>query len=282
MVLHESYKDEDGKWLYPEEVEKLPDGTAVHVTTRRPVQVGRKEVMSKSKKNVVPPADIIETYGADTARWFMLSDSPPERDMEWTAAGVESAWRFTQRLWRMLDTAEGLAPAGAPIGNPTEAGQALRRATHKAIAAVTEDIERFHFNRAVARIYELANAISEYKGTDPADAGARREAFETLVRLIGPMMPHLAEEMWAKLGHTTLLAETAWPEADPTLLRDDMVTIAVQVGGKLRATLVLERDAAREAVEAAALANDNVRRAIEGRTVRKVVVVPNRIVNVVV
>src|SRR5690606_10287861 len=120
------------------------------------------------------------------------------------------------------------------------------------------------------------------KGTDPADAGARREAFETLVRLIGPMMPHLAEEMWAKLGHTTLLAETAWPEADPTLLRDDMVTIAVQVGGKLRATLVLERDAAREAVEAAALANDNVRRAIEGRTVRKVVVVPNRIVNVVV
>jgi leucyl-tRNA synthetase len=282
MVLHESYKDETGKWLYPEEVERQPDGTALHVTTRRPVEVGRKEVMSKSKKNVVPPADIIEAYGADTARWFMLSDSPPERDMEWTAAGVESAWRFTQRLWRMLDTAEGLAPLGAAIGNPTEAGLGLRRAAHKAIAAVTEDIDRFHFNKAVARIYELANAIADYKGSDPADGPARREAFEILVRLAGPMMPHLAEEMWARLGHKTLLVETPWPEADPALLRDDMVTIAVQVGGKLRATLILERDAARGVVEAAALANDNVQRAIDGRPVRKVVVVPNRIVNVVV
>ncbi len=290
MVLHESYKDEAGKWLYPEEVDRQPDGTALHATTRRPIEIGRKEVMSKSKKNVVPPARIIETYGADTARWFVLSDSPPERDMEWTEAGVEGAWRFTQRLWRIvtgwLEDHPALAKpanAGASVG-ANGAALALRRATHKAIAGVTDDIEKFRFNRAVARIYEYANTLAEVKATDlsdPAGLAARREAAETLVLLIGPAMPHLAEELWQRLGHGTLLAEAPWPEADPALVIDETATVAVQVNGKLRATIQLPRDVDKAEAERVALAEPAVAKALDGKPPKKVIVVPNRVINVV-
>jgi leucyl-tRNA synthetase len=286
MVCHETYKDSGGKWLYPESVVKLADGSAAHAETRAPVTVGRSESMSKSKRNVVDPGAIIDAYGADTARWFMLSDSPPERDMEWTSAGVEGAWRFTQRLWRMLqDALPRLGAAGAPP--PATLGEAavrLRQATHKTIAGITQDIENFHFNRAVARVYELAKAFEDSK-FDPGDAGAAfalRECLEVLARLIGPMMPHLAEEMWLALGHRRSLTDTPWPAAEPALVRVDTVTIALQVAGKLRATLEFRRDTAESELRAAALANDNVQRAIAGRAVRKVVVVPNRVVNVVV
>jgi leucyl-tRNA synthetase len=290
MVLHESYKDDAGKWLYPEEVEKHADGTAVHVKTKRPIEVGRKEVMSKSKKNVVPPARIIEAYGADTARWFVLSDSPPERDMEWTEAGVEGAWRFTQRLWRIVTGWIEDHPALASPGNAAAsaasngAAEQLRRATHKAIAGVTDDIEKFRFNRAVARIYEYANILAEVKAadlSDPAGLAARREALDTMALLIGPAMPHLAEELWQRLGHDKLLAETAWPLADPRLVIDDTATVAVQVNGKLRATIQLPRDCDKADAERAALAEPAVIKALEGKPVKKVVVVPNRIVNVV-
>lgn len=290
MVLHESYKDEGGKWLFPEEVAKLEDGSAVHVATRRPVQVGRKEVMSKSKKNVVPPARIIETYGADTARWFVLSDSPPERDMEWTEAGVEGAWRFTQRLWRIvtgwIEVHPGVAQRAdaATLAEASGAALDLRRATHKAIAAVTDDIEKFRFNRGVARLYEFANILAEVKdteATDPAGIAARREALDALVLLIGPAMPHLAEELWQRLGHAKLVAETDWPLADPALTVDDTVTVAVQVNGKLRATLHLPRDLDKAKAEAAALADPAVQKALDGKPVKKVIVVPNRIINVV-
>jgi leucyl-tRNA synthetase len=290
MVLHESYKDDAGKWLYPEEVDRQPDGTALHAATRRPIEVGRKEVMSKSKKNVVPPARIIEAYGADTARWFVLSDSPPERDMEWTEAGVEGAWRFTQRLWRIVTgwieahpslKSPGDAAAFAAVGGPAEA---LRRATHKAIAGVTDDIEKFRFNRAVARIYEYANALAEVKDGDlgdPAGLTARREALDTLTLLIGPAMPHLAEELWQRLGHARLLAETGWPVADPKLVIDDTVTVAVQVNGKLRATITLARDVDKAEAERTALAEPAVVKAMDGKPAKKVVVVPNRVINVV-
>jgi leucyl-tRNA synthetase len=290
MVLHESYKDADGAWLYPEEVDKKPDGSAVHVADGRPVAVGRKEVMSKSKKNVVPPARIIETFGADTARWFVLSDSPPERDMEWTDAGVEGAWRFSQRLWRIADGWTEAFPAlkqdlGARPNSFGPEALALRRIAHKAIAAVTEDIEKFRFNRGVAKIYELANAMGEVKPEALADAAglwARKEALDTLTQLVAPMMPHLAEEIWQTLGHKKLLVETAWPDADPKLIVDDVVTVAVQVNGKLRATIELPRDTDKATAEAAALAEAGVQRALEGKTPKKVILVPNRIVNVVV
>ncbi|HEY4165108.1 MAG TPA: class I tRNA ligase family protein, partial [Dongiaceae bacterium] len=289
MVLHESYKDANGAWLYPEEIDKRPDGNAVHVKTGQPVSVGRKEVMSKSKKNVVPPARIIETFGADTARWFVLSDSPPERDMEWTDAGVEGAWRFSQRLWRIADGWTEAFPAlkqdlGAPPNAFGPEALALRRAAHKAIAAVTDDIEKFRFNRGVAKIYEFANAMGEVKSDalkDAAGLWARKEALNTLTQLVAPMMPHLAEEIWQSLGHKKLLVETSWPEADAGLVVDDVVTIAVQVNGKLRATIELPRDCDKATAESAALAEAAVQRTLEGKTPKKVVVVPNRIVNVV-
>jgi leucyl-tRNA synthetase len=302
MVCHETYRDADGAWLPPDQVKQDAAGNIVTLDGRS-VSLGRSEKMSKSKNNTVDPARIIETYGADTARWFMLSDSPPDRDLEWTAAGVEGAYRFVQRLWRLVtETVSDLPPAGAAQGDGAgEAALELRRAVHKAIQAVTEDIEQFRFNRAVARIYELSNVLSNTVGDTAtrgngqdgglqdggpevagADGPALREAFETLVRLVGPMMPHLAEELWQRLGGVGLLVDQPWPEADPALIIEDSVTLAVQVNGKLRGTIELPRDAAEAEAERSALAEPAVQRAMAGKPVRKVIVVKNRIVNVVV
>ncbi|MEO3427858.1 leucine--tRNA ligase [Pelagibius sp. CAU 1746] len=284
MVCHETYKDSDGKWLFPEEVEKTADGGARLVEGGAPVSVGRAEKMSKSKRNVVDPEAIIGTYGADTARWFMLSDSPPERDMEWTDAGVEGAWRFTQRLWRLVnENLENLPPVGAPLpGDLSDAAVELRRAVHKTVDACSDDLEQFRFNRAVARIYELANSLAAFKAADAAGLWALREGLELVVRLIGPMMPHLAEELWAQLGHDGYLVDAPWPTAVAELVSDEKATLAVQVNGKKRATISLSVDAAEEDAKSAALAEPAVQRAMDGKAARKVIVVKNRIVNVVV
>jgi leucyl-tRNA synthetase len=252
------------------------------------VTVGAVESMSKSKKNVVDPDSIISAYGADTARWFMLSDTPPERDIEWTASGVEGSHRFLQRVYRLVReaAAKGAAP-GSPAPAKTSAeADALRRAAHKTVAGVTAAIEKLRFNTAVAQIYELANALSaslQAAGKQPADdlRFAQRETAELLARVAAPMVPHLAEECWAILGHTTLLAEEPWPVADSALLAEDTVTIAIQVNGKRRGELTIARDASKEDIEAAALGLETVARAIGGRKIKKVVVVPQRIVNVV-
>ncbi|MBM3542991.1 MAG: leucine--tRNA ligase [Alphaproteobacteria bacterium] len=286
MVTHETYKDSQGKWLLPEEVTRR-EGKAMHAKTGEPVSVGSVESMSKSKKNVVDPDDIIQAYGADTARWFMLSDTPPERDIEWTEAGVDGAHRFLQRFWRLIGEVDARAPkeAAKPGGFGPEA-ESLRRASHRAVANVTTALEKLRFNTAVAQIYELANALSaglQTSGLQPSEdmRYALREAAELLVRISAPMMPHLAEESWAMLGHTTLVAEEPWPAPEKALLQEDTVTIAVQVNGKRRDELTIARDAAKEDIEAAALKLDNVVRAIGGRKIKKVVVVPQRIVNVV-
>jgi leucyl-tRNA synthetase len=290
MVCHETYRNGAGDWLLPDEVARSADGSWTQIKDGGPVVVGRSEKMSKSKKNVIDPNSIIANYGADTARWFMLSDSPPDRDLEWTTAGVEGAAKFTQRLWRLItERLSDLPPAGTPMPAGIDARcEPLRHATHKTIAGVTDDIEKFHFNKAVARLYELVNTISEFVGTNgvqeaiPGCTWAVREAFEGLARLVGPMMPHLAEELWRRLGHNQLLVETPWPEADRRLTIDDSVTIAVQVNGKLRATIELPRDATQAVAESAALSEDAVQRALAGKPPRKVIIVPNRIVNVVV
>jgi leucyl-tRNA synthetase len=289
MVCHETYKAGDGTWLMPEEIERLPSdkgdgGKVVRVSDKSPVEVGRSEKMSKSKKNVVDPDQIIRDYGADTARWFMLSDSPPERDLEWTEAGVTGAWRFQQRLFRIASTALELVP---PAGTPKPAkfsddAMALRRAAHKTIAGLSADIEAFHFNKAVARLYELANNIDSVETKDDSAKWALREALEIFVRLIGPMTPHLAEELWQALGHRSLLADSPWPLPEDALLVDDTVTVAVQLNGKLRGTVQLPKDAPKEAAEKTALALPELVRGLEGRTPKRVIVVPNRIVNVVV
>ncbi len=282
MVVHETYRDSDGQWLFPEEIERDDNGDA-HDAKGRPVAVGRMEKMSKSRKNVVGLETIVETYGADTARFYLLSDSPPERDLEWTDDGIDGAWRYVNRLWRLAtEPAVPLAAAGTPVpGDLTPEIVKVRRGIHQAVATVTDHLDRFRFNSAVARIRELTNLLEEMPTGNGAGA-VLREGIEVAVRLLNPMMPHVAEELWQSLGHQRLLTEEPWPIADPALAVDDTVTIAVQVNGKLRSTLELPRDVTREVAEAAALALVPVERALEGRAPRKIIIVPNRIVNVVV
>ncbi|HEU0160955.1 MAG TPA: class I tRNA ligase family protein, partial [Rhizomicrobium sp.] len=261
----------------PDEIEKR-GGKAYLLGTDTEIAIGASEKMSKSKKNVIAPETIIADYGADTIRWFMLSDTPPERDIEWTDAGAEGCWRFVQRIYRFCAEAEGLPPAGTPVSADDEATKALRQAVHKAIAAVTDHLEHLRFNSAVAQLYTLANTVGS---SDKADPAARREALEAIVLLCAPMMPHLAEECWKALGHDRLVAETAWPKYDPALTASDSVTMPVQVNGKRRGEVVMPKGADNAVVEAAALALDGVVRALDGASPKKVIVVPNRIVNIV-
>ena len=261
MVTHETYKAADGRWLSPGEVR---DGA--EIATGAPVELGRVEKMSKSKRNTVEPGPIVDQYGADAVRWFMLSDSPPERDLPWSEAGIEGAWRFVQRLWRLFDA----------VGDGEGEDIALDRKLHQTIAGVAADIDALAFNKAVAKLYELVNAIERAQ-----PSASRTAAIRALALLVAPMAPHVAEEAWASWGDVGLIADAAWPVVDPALLVEDQVTIAIQVNGKLRDTLTMPKGAAREDVEAAALASDNVVRILEGRAPRKVIVVPDRLVNLV-
>lgn len=280
MVNHRTYKNSNGKWTLPEDVTKKDENTFIETSTGQEVTEGRYEKMSKSKKNVVDPAEIIEQYGADTARWFVLSDSPPERDLLWTESGIEGAWRFTQKVWRLVtDVIEAKIDNNKPVDFSKSAAE-LRKITHKTIIAVTGDIENFHYNKAVANIHQLSNALAGK--VDGEGAGwAKLECAKVLVQIIGPMMPHLSEELWLALGHDGLLADTAWPIADTDLAEDDRLTIAVQVMGKLRDTIELPKSCDKDLAEQTALASTKVQRAIEGKTIRKIIVVPDRIVNIV-
>ncbi len=283
MVCHETYKGPDGKWLYPTEVTRPDGGGVVTVAGGLPVTVGRVEKMSKSKRNTVDPAHIIDAYGADTARLFMLSDSPPERDLEWTEAGVDGAWRYLNRLWRAITESDLALP---PVGTPrpealSPAAEQAWRACHKTIIGVGDAIERFRFNTAVAQVRELTNLLLALDGKGAGEAWVLRFGWETAVRLLAPMMPHVAEELWAHLGHAGMLATSPWPDADPALAEDETVTVAVQINGKLRATLEVAKDLDRDALIALALENPNVQRQLDGKPPRKVIAVPNKIVNLV-
>jgi leucyl-tRNA synthetase len=282
MVIHETYRDADGNWLFPEDI-SVVDGKPVKTDDGTPVTKGRLEKMSKSKKNVVGLDTVVDAYGADTGRLVLMSDSPPERDLEWTEAGLEGAWRYVNRLWRLInEPVVPLAPIDGPIPNSlSDDATALRREVHKTILAVEHDFENFRINRAVARLRELTNAIASIKGDGDGEAWALREALEAICQMIAPVMPHLAEEAWAALGRGSLVVDTPWPVADPSLATDEQITIGVQVNGKLRGTITVPKDAERDMAEEVALAEPNVIRALDGKTVRKVIVVPNRIVNVV-
>ena len=272
MVTHETYStpvpgsNTRRNWHFPDEVSQGDDGLQLKDGTR--VEVGPVIKMSKSKKNVVDPMDIIDQYGADTARWFVISDSPPERDVEWTASGAEAAWKFLGRVWRMADEA----------GDGDDTDTDLEKASARAIAEVTEGIENFGFNKSVAKIYEFANTISKSK----AGPGAKRKAIKLLAQLMSPMTPHLAEEVWTHLGGTGLVAQAAWPKADPTLLVDDTITLPIQINGKRRSELAVPADLSKEEVEKRALADDAVQKALNGAEPKKIIVVPGRIINVVV
>jgi leucyl-tRNA synthetase len=270
MVTHQTFQDADAKWLSPEEVKRDGDSWTV-IATGEPATAGRIEKMSKSKKNVVDPDDIIEQYGADAVRWFMLSDSPPERDLEWSESGIEGCWRFTQRLWRLVGQVSGADAADV----------ALDRKVHQATAGIGADIEALSFNKAVAKIYDLANAIEK-----AAPSASRDAAIVKIILLASPMVPHLAEEAWAQfganLGCEGLIANASWPDVDPALLVEDEITIAVQVQGKLRDTIVVAKGLSNDEMQALALARAKVQSAIADAQIRKVIVVPDRLVNIVI
>jgi len=275
MVTHETYSRVDPAngqpiWYAPGDIERTGEGATLKADGQ-PVEIGRVIKMSKSKKNVVDPDDIVARYGADAIRWFMLSDSPPERDLPWSEAGIEGCARFVQRLWRLFAQID----AGAQGRDKT-----LDRKVHQTVHAVGQDIEALGFNKAVARIYELTGATEK-----AAPSASRTDAIRTLLLLIAPMMPHLAEEAFAADGlgqGQGLVADVAWPAVDPALLVDDEVTVAVQVKGKLRDTLTVAKGTSREELERLALASQNVQRALDGADVKKVIVVPDRLVNLVV
>jgi leucyl-tRNA synthetase len=289
MVVHETYKSKNGDWVEPANItiEGMGEARRAKLTaTGEPVEIGSIEKMSKSKKNTVDPDDIIAAYGADTARWFMLSDSPPERDVIWTEEGVQGAWRFVQRLWRLNGEIARIAAPGTRPAAFSEQALVVRKAAHRALSNVSDDIGRLRFNRCVAHIYEFANALSDAIGSaetapSPDFAWALREAGDILVRLFHPMMPHLAEECWAALGHQTLVATEAWPQVEAELLVENTVTLPVQINGKKRADVTVARDAGKDEIEAAVLALDAVIKALDGKSPKKVIVVPQRIVNVV-
>ncbi len=293
MVVHETYRDPDGAWVGPDEIRLEGTGAerrATLLASGAPVAIGAIEKMSKSKRNVVDPDDIIGSYGADTARWFMLSDSPPDRDVIWTEEGVQGSAKFVQRLWRLVGELKRAA-AGEPGATGDDEARALevRKAAHRALIRVEEDVERLRFNRCVAHIYELGNALSAAIASTeapvaPGSALARAfgEAAGFLAQAIAPFMPHLAEACWAELGHASLVAETPWPVADRALVVENTIVLPVQINGKRRAEVTVARDADVDTVKAAALAFDTIVQALDGRLPKKVIVVPGRIVNVVV
>ena len=274
MVTHETYMDSAGDWISPDEIER--DGEKLfRIDTGGSVTVGPVEKMSKSKRNTVDPDEMIAQFGADVSRMFTLSDSPPERDVEWTQAGVEGTARFAQRVWAIFD-----ALPEQPAGEAAAGNGDLRRASHKSVAAIAQAVDEFRFNSAVATLYEWTNTIR--KAAETASEADRIEACSMFARCLQLFMPHLAEECWARLGHDSLIVHAPWPETDPALLVDDTITLPVQVNGKRRAEVSVPADMAPADVEALALADPGVAPHLDGKSVKKVIVVPGRIVNIVV
>ena len=294
MVVHETYKTRDGAWAAPAEIriEGIDDDRKAYLlTTGEEVTIGGIEKMSKSKRNTVDPDDIMETYGADTARWFMLSDSPPERDVNWTEDRVQGAGRFVRRVWRFAcEVNELLAQAQSPPATRSDKATGIRKIAHKALAAYSDNVEALRFNVCVAQVYDMMNqleaelkdATQDGKAKPDADiSSALVEAANILIALIAPMMPHLAEECWVALGNTGLASQAAWPQVEAALLVENTITLPVQVNGKKRADVTVARDASTGDIEAAVLAIEAVQKALEGKKPKKVIVVPQRIVNVV-
>lgn len=278
MVCHETFKDDKGNWLFPEEVAQTEGKDYVKTADGSPVQVGRLEKMSKSKKNVVDTNDIVGSYGADTARLFMVSDSPPERDLEWSESGVQGTWKYINRLWRLAHDITDYADKEASAAED----QNLLKQTHKTIDWCTKDLEKLHLNRYVARVRELSNTLEKLTREKTASKDNLDFALKVLIQLLAPATPHLCAELWQIMGHKDDVTFHPWPQADPAFLSDDLIKLAVQVNGKLRGTLEVPTDADANSIEDQALSLENVQKTVGDKQVRKVIVVPKKIVNIVV
>lgn len=268
MVCHQTYKDKaTGKWLYPNEAaEKNPQD----------VVIGRSEKMSKSKKNTIDPSHIVESYGADTARLFMLSDTPASRDLDWSESGIDGCWKYVNRLWKLVASNCELAGEGE-----IQKDHAIIKLTHKTIAAVKDEYEKIGFNRAIAKIREFSNALEKFEVKSKSDEKVMNFALKNLVILFSPIMPHLAEELWQKLGNKTLVSSEKFPDFDASLIADDEVGVAVQVAGKLRAVIQMPKGTSKEEMQKWAFENENVKKFIEGKEIKKIIIVPDKLVNVV-
>ena len=284
MVTHETYRRQNGEWVEPEQVELETEGAsrrARMLGTGEVLTIGDVEKMSKSKKNTYSPEAIAETYGVDAARLFVMSDSPPERDVQWTTGGIDGAWRFVNRVWNEFDSQPDPEPFAGDMTD--SAAEELRRATHRLIKSFTEALEGFRFNSGIARLYEFLNTLKGLPADKAGPGGvmARAEALSALARLIAPVTPHLAEECWARIGGEGLVAQAPWPEYDPALAAEDVVVLPVQVNGKRRAEIRVPPGTEPAEVEKIVLADAEVGRRLEGLSVRKVIVVRDRIVNIV-
>lgn len=282
MITHVTYQDQQGAWLSPTEVMPLDNGTFVRVSDQSPVTLGRLEKMSKSKKNTIDPGEIIDTYGADTARLFMMSDNPPEKDLEWTDAGADGAWRYLNKLYAQAMYATDCIPA---VGSPepasfSTAAMDLRRIVHKTIQEYTHDLETFAYNRGVARLRTLSNTLFSFDPKLDDEKWAFREGYETLIQLLAPITPHICEELWQSFGHSAMVYDTPWPKHRPELIVETHVTIAVQINGKLRGTINVAVESTEEGVKEAAI--QQVSHMVDGKTVQRIIVVKNKIVNIVV
>ena len=281
MVCHETYRDQSGSWLYPHEVERR-EGQLIKISDGTPVKAGRSEKMSKSKCNVVTAAKIVEEYGADTARLFVLSDSPPERDFEWTEAGIEGSWRYLNKLWRLITSHLSDVKVVKSPDVFTENALRIRKLTHKTIHHVTQDIEKFHFNRYVAHLREFSNSLEDVLPSESSETWALHEALHTLVLLAAPALPHLAEALWAELGHEPFIFNQPWPTPDPSLITEDVLTLAIQINGKTRGTLDVSPQLGEDHIKALVLEMASVQSYVQDKPLKKFIYIPGRVVNVVI
>ena len=290
MVTHETYKTSQGDWVSPEEIKFEGAGDerkAILVQSGEELKIGSIEKMSKSKLNVIDMTAMAESFGADATRWFVLSDSPPERDVQWTEAGIEGVWRYVQKLWRLVDDANAIISSEEDGSAENFDSEALLKAAHKAVAQVSESYENLRFNRAIAHLYDLTNTLSKAVSAvklapTHKERAALRTATDFLVKLCNPIVPHVTETCWARLNKDSILADEAWPVADESYLKEDSIILPVQVNGKRRGEIEVAKDLPKEQVEDAALSLDAVSRILDGKSPKKVIVVPGRIVNVVV
>jgi len=284
MVCHQTFKDAKGDWVYPSDVMKDENGNFINIFTKEKVVAGRSEKMSKSKKNVVEPLNIIDAYGADTARLFMLSDTPPERNLEWSDAGIDGAWKYINRLYKLVVSNKSSAVSGElDFSSATKQQQEIIKLNHKTIFAVEGELEKMVFNRAIAKIREFSNALEKFEIKDQTDQKIMSFSLHNLVILISPILPHLAEELWKTLGNKGLIFESvSFPNSDKTLIIDDQVNIAIQVNGKLKTLIPMPQSSSKESLEKVALANEIIQKNIAGKEIKKIIIVPDKLVSIVI